>query len=583
MTQTSRSTNDAQSSPSQAHENYGHYPLHDQSRRPLRIIIVGAGPSGIATLIELKKLPHVTFQCFEKNSEVGGTWFETRYPGAACDIASHAYQYTFDYKTDWSRHFAPAEEIGEYFISVAKRHNLHPSITFNSRVVGAEWDDSKAIWRVQVSRGDSSPGVESVVEEHEANVFVNAGGILNDWAWPDIEGLETFKGRRIHTAAWDSSLDLQDKKIAVIGSGASSIQVVPTIQPVCKRLDVYVRSPTYILPTVGFGIESSTFNEPCEDSHPEEKAPANSQADTSADIQMFNNNPEYYKAFRKQIEQQMNENFVNSIKSSKESQEARKWAEKMMRGAISSPELQEKLIPRWELGCRRLTPSLPYLKAVQQPNVDIIREGIRRITETGVETEDGNVHEVDVLICATGFNTSFSSRFNIVGRNGHSLKEMWKARGPEAYLGMAISGLPNYFRPNCPIANGSLVPCIESSVKYITQAIQKIQTDQIRSLEVKQSLQNAFNDYVQQVHKDLVWTGSCNSWYKDRKTGRVIAVWPGSSIHFMEMIENPRWEDFNIEYRNSNPFTFMGNGISQREARGQDLTFYLDKLSVASQ
>ncbi|EMT71967.1 Putative sterigmatocystin biosynthesis monooxygenase stcW [Fusarium odoratissimum] len=280
----------------------------------------------------------------------------------------------------------------------------------------------------------------------------------------------------------------------------------------------------------------------------------------------------------------MNENFAASIKNSETQEKGRQWAEKMMSSAIASPELREKLIP-WELGCRRLTPSLPYLKAIQEPNVNVIRTGIRRITEKGIETDDGEVHEVDTLICATGFNTSFSSRFNIVGRNGVSLRTMWKTRGPEAYLGMAIAGLPNYFTllgPNCPIANGSLIPCIESralnSAKYIVQAITKIQTDQIRSLDVKQPIQDAFNDYVQEVHKDLVWTGSCQSWYKDRKSGRVVAVWPGSSIHFMEMIANPRWEDFEIKYINSNPFSFMGNGISQREAKGEDLTFYLDDV-----
>ncbi|KAF4999873.1 hypothetical protein FDECE_11372 [Fusarium decemcellulare] len=527
---------------------YGHHPLHDRSRRPLHVIVVGAGPSGIATLIELKKLPFITITCFEKNSDVGGTWLETRYPGAACDVASHAYQYTFDSKTDWSRHFAPAEEIGQYFISVAEKHDLYPTITFNSRVIGAEWDESKAIWRVQVTTGISTGNEESVIEEHQAHIFINAGGILNDWKWPDIEGRELFKGTRVHTAAWDPSLDLRGKTVAVIGSGASSIQVVPTVQPVCERLDVYVRSPTYILPTVGFGVESSTFNAPY----------------TAADIDLFNSNPQHYKDFRKKIEQQMNENFVNSIKNTEEHETGRQWAEKMMKGAIASPQLQEKLIPSWELGCRRLTPSLPYLKAVQEPNVDVIRTGIRKITETGIETDDGKLHKTDVLICATGFNTSFSSRFKIIGRGGLSLKEMWKARGPEAYLGTAIAGLPNYFTllgPNCPIANGSLVPCIEWSARYIAKAITKIQTDQIRSLDVKKSLQDAFNDYVQEVHKDLVWTGSCNSWYKDRQTGRVIAVWPGSSIHFMEMIENPRWEDFDIDYLH-------------RETTGQDLTFY---------
>ncbi|KAG4281911.1 hypothetical protein FPRO06_10815 [Fusarium proliferatum] len=545
-------------------QGYGQYPLHDRSQRPLKVIVVGAGPSGIAALIELKKLPHVEILCFEKNADVGGTWLETRYPGAACDVASHAYQYSFYYKTDWSRHFSPAEEIGEYFMSVAKKHDLYNRITFNSRVIGAGWDDDTGFWRVQVARDISSES-DAIVEDHHAHIFINAGGILNDWKWPDIEGLHSFKGKLIHTAAWDPEIDLKGASVGIIGSGASSIQVVPTLQPLCDKIDVYVRSPTYILPTVGFGIESSNFNAPY----------------TAADIERFNNDPEYYKAFRKQIEQQMNENFAASIKNSEAQEKGRQWAEKMMSSAIASPELREKLIPSWELGCRRLTPSLPYLKAIQEPNVNVIRTGIRRITEKGIETDDGEIHEVDTLICATGFNTSFSSRFNILGRNGVSLRTMWKARGPEAYLGMAIAGLPNYFTllgPNCPIANGSLIPCIESSAKYIVQAITKIQTDQIRSLDVKQPIQDAFNDYVQEVHKDLVWTGSCQSWYKDRKSGRVVAVWPGSSIHFMEMIASPRWEDFDIKYINSNPFSFMGNGISQREAKGEDLTYYLDDM-----
>ncbi|KAJ4177179.1 hypothetical protein NW755_013998 [Fusarium falciforme] len=546
--------------------SYGQYPLYDVSRRPLHIIIVGAGASGIATLIQLKEIPNVTYQCFEKNRDVGGTWFETRYPGAACDIASHAYQYTFDSKKDWSSHFSPAEEIGSYFKGVAERNNLYPLITFNSAVVGATWDEPSGKWRVRVS-GSSCPGTPTGEEEHNADVLINAGGILNDWKWPDIEGLDTFKGRLLHTAAWDPTIDLEGKLVAVIGSGASSIQVVPAIQPKVSKLDVYVRSPTYILPTVGFGIESSSFNEPY----------------SAADIERFTNNGEYYRSFRKAIEQQMNENFASNYKNSKAQKDGRMWAENKMREAIKSPELQEKLIPSWELGCRRITPGLPYLNAVQRPNIDVIRTGISRVTEHGIETLDGQVREVDVLICATGFNTSFSSRFEILGRDGVSLKDRWRAKGPEAYLSLAIAGLPNYFTilgPNCPVANGSLVPCIEWSAAYIIQAIQKMQRDQIRTLEVKQSVQDAFNAYIQEAHKDMVWQGSCQSWYKDRTTGKITAVWPGSSNHFMELIESPRYEDFEIQYINGNPFWFMGNGVSQRETNKQDLTFYLNTVKM---
>ncbi|KAK1765315.1 hypothetical protein QBC33DRAFT_455591 [Phialemonium atrogriseum] len=535
---------------------YGRYPCFDSSQRPLHVLVSGAGPSGIAMAIELKKLPNVTFHVFEKNRDVGGTWLENRYPGAACDIASHAYQYTFQSKTDWSTHFAPADEIGQYFTSVAKTYDIYPFISFNSRVVSAKWHEERAKWQLEVASvlDDSKP------ETFEGDVFINAGGVLNDWKWPDIEGLGNFQGNLIHTAAWDDKVDLTDKSVAIIGSGATSVQVVPSIQPAAKQLTVYVRSPTYILPTVGFGVESSTFNEHYSESQ----------------IQRFASDPAYYKEFRKGIEQQMNENFIASVKSSKEQAEGRKWAETMMRQAIGSPELQEKLIPSWELGCRRLTPGRPYLDAVQKANVDIIRTAIKRVTKIGIETIDGQVHEADIIVCATGFNTSFSSRYDITGRHGCSLRSLWQNRGPEAYLGLAIAGLPNYFTllgPNCPIANGSLIPCIEWSVQYIIQALLKIQTEQIKTLDVKKAMQIHFNEYAQNVHQDLVWTGQCNSWYKDKASGRVTAVWPGSSIHYMEMTRSPRWEDYDIEYVHPNPFMFMGNGISQREAKNEDLTF----------
>ncbi|OAL44655.1 FAD/NAD(P)-binding domain-containing protein [Pyrenochaeta sp. DS3sAY3a] len=537
------------------------YPLHpgnDRKQRPIHVVVAGAGPSGLALAIELQKIPTITFQLYEKNSEVGGTWLENRYPGAACDVAAHAYQYTFESKKDWTSHFAPAEEIGQYFIDVAKKYALYQHIQFDSKVTNAVWDENSAQWTLLVSSSANTNGVPV-----SADVFVNAGGILNDWSWPDIEGLKTFEGKTIHTASWDKNFDWSDKRIAVIGSGATSIQIVPQMQETAKSIEVYVRSPTYIIPRVGFGIESSTFNEPYQDN----------------EIKRFEDDPIHYKAFRKRIEQQMNENFLGSVKNSRAQKDGRLWAENLMTESIKSEELREKLIPKWELGCRRLTPGLPYLNAVQQANVRVERNAIARVTREGIETVDGVMHTLDAIVCATGFNTNFSARYDIIGRNQKNLRKLWKQTLPQGYMGLCVSGFPNYFTvlgPNFPIANGSLIPCIEYSAKYIIQALHKMQSEQIRILDVKQSIQDAFNEHAQQVHEDLVWTGSCQSWYKDRATGRVTAVWPGSSIHYMEMIETPRWEDYQITYCNSNPFRFMGNGVSQREANARDLAFYLD-------
>ncbi|KPI36866.1 putative sterigmatocystin biosynthesis monooxygenase stcW [Cyphellophora attinorum] len=489
------STTDKLAQETQSAGVYGRHPIHDGSQRPLHVLIAGAGPSGLSVAMELKGLPNITFQIFEKNADVGGTWFENRYPGAACDVASHAYQWSSHSNPNWSHHFAPAEEIGEYIKTVAIKESLYEYITLKSRVVDAQWMDQRSKWVIQIE-----DQVSQETSFQECDLFVNAGGILNNWRWPDIPGLRSYKGELLHSASWNPQVDMRGRSVGVIGSGASSIQIVPSIQKIAESLEVFVRSPTYILPTVGFGIESSIYNE----------------CYTKSQKEQFASDAAMYRAFRKRIEQQMNENFAGQRKDSAEQDAGRRWAENVMREALaSSPELQEKLIPKWELGCRRPTPGKPYLEAVQQKNVHVERVPIESICESGILTTDGKMHKLDVLVCATGFDTSFHGRYRIAGRGGRTLKELWSQSGPEAYFGLTVAGLPNYFTllgPNCPIANGSLFPCIEATAKYIRRAIQKMQQCQIRTLEVKSGVQRQLNDYMHRVHQDLVWTGNCKSW-----------------------------------------------------------------------
>lgn len=472
----------------------GHH-IHSIEPRPIHVLVAGAGLSGVALAIELQKLPNVTFQIFEKNADIGGTWYENRYAGAACDVASHAYQYTFRPNHRWTHHFAPAAEIREYIQMVCREYDVYRNTHLNTRVKSANWDDETGRWSLEVV--DDRTGSASIAL---GDMFVNAGGILNDWKWPDLKGLADFKGTLMHSASWDESVDFSGRAVGVVGSGATGIQIVSTIQKAVRSLDLYIRSPTYVLPTVGVGIEASAFNEPYD----------------AAEMDRFEKDPAYYAKFRKRIESQMNENFMTSRKSSVAQKTSREWAERKMREIIKSPALQEKLIPSWELGCRRVTPSLPFLKAVQEDNVQVIRSGMERITQDGVETVDGISHPCDVLICATGFDTSFIPRFNIIGRGQRSLGDVWKSNGtPEAYMGLAVAGFPNYFTflgPNCPIANGSLVPCIESIASYVAQVVQKMQRCQIKSLEIREDLQKKFNEYIQAAHQNLVWTGSCGSW-----------------------------------------------------------------------
>ncbi|KAI9040204.1 uncharacterized protein KD926_008528 [Aspergillus affinis] len=316
------------------------------------------------------------------------------------------------------------QEIGEYFKSVAADFDLYNRMQFNAQVTSAIWDKTQGTWSLDVF--DSTNGTHYTVK---GDIFVNAGGILNAWKWPEIPGLDTFQGPCLHTDSWDPSVDLEGKRIGVIGTGATGVQVVPQLQKVGRSVTLFMRTPSYILPNVGFGIEASTFNEECDE----------------ARKQSFRDDPVAYKQFRKTIEQQMNGNFSASVKGSAAQKAARNWAEKAMRGVIASKDLQDKLVPDRELGCRRITPGLPYLKAIQEQNVKIVRSPIKYISEKGIHTSDDNLHRLDVLVCATDFDTSFRPCYPIIGRNQVNLRDLWREQTPEAYMGLTVSSFPNYF------------------------------------------------------------------------------------------------------------------------------------------
>ncbi|KAF8645072.1 hypothetical protein AX16_008130 [Volvariella volvacea WC 439] len=525
-----------------------------QAERKLRVICIGAGASGLQFAYKLQRsFTNIDLTVYEKNKGVAGTWFENKYPGCACDIASHAYIYTFEPKPDWSSMYAGTNEIESYFNSFATKYNLRPYIKTQHQIIGAFWVEDKGIWRVDVRNLETGEDFTD-----ECHVLVNAGGVLNAWKWPQIPGLEDFKGVKMHTAKWDHNVDLRGKRVAVIGNGSSAIQVVPAIQPIVSKLTTFIRTPTWISPPLG--MEARTYTE-------EEK-------------QRFATDPAAFTEFRKNLEKGYHGFFPLLIRNSEVQASTKDVMTEQMKNRLDHDEaFEEQLIPKWSVGCRRLTPGPGYLEALRKENVEVVQGEIERITETGCLTgKDGYEHEFDVLICATGFDTSYRPRFPIIGRHGKNLQEEW-SQEPKTYMGLAAADFPNYFMligPNSPIGNGPVLIAVETLAEYVLKFVNRLQTENIHSFAPKAEAVEDFVEYKDRFMAKTVWADSCRSWYKGNTVdGKVIAVWPGSSLHYIEALSDVRYDHWDIRYT-GNRFAFMGNGFSQTETDPTaDTAFYV--------
>ncbi|RKL12923.1 putative sterigmatocystin biosynthesis monooxygenase stcW [Fusarium oxysporum] len=534
--------------------------------RKLRVVCIGAGFSGIYMAIRLgaqSALENLEFQCYEKNPSVGGTWFENRYPGCACDVPSHVYCYTFEPNPRWSQYFSSSREIGKYLEDVHENYGCSRFIKLNHRVERAVWNENTSKWELTVI-DDAGKQLHD-----QCDVLLNGAGILNNWKWPSIKGLHSFQGPVVHSAAWPEKLDLAGQRVAVIGSGSSAIQIIPSIQPVARRVDAYLRSPTWIQPKELDPLVAERLSQGLGFEY------------TETEIRSFQNK-ETLRNYRKRLESTFNGLYNVLLKSSPQQKEARILFEADMRKKLEKkPELAEELIPDWEVGCRRLTPGLGYLEALCEDNVDVVTNTeIMEITKTGIRDINGVHREVDVLVCATGFDVSFKPRFSLVGRQGRdlSLDTSWGSN-PQAYLTLAISGYPNYFvfnGPNACVGNGSLIPVIESVGEYIIKALSKMQVHGVKTMEVQSEAVTDLTEHIDTYMPRTVWSGNCRSWYKQGTVdGRVTAIWPGSSLHFLDILKEPRWEDYSWTYDRGNRFAFLGNGKSRVEDGG-DMAYYLE-------
>ncbi|GAD94127.1 hypothetical protein PVAR5_2748 [Paecilomyces variotii No. 5] len=541
-------------------------PVLDQpvyTPRKIRVVCVGAGFGGLILAhkykYELKMDDYIDFTIYEKNKDVGGTWFENRYPGVACDVPAHIYTFPFEPNPDYSSFYVGGQEIWEYIRRTTTKYHLDENVQFNSRVVSTIWDDQSGSWKIKVQRQDGT------IIEDTADVLINASGILNKWRWPDIKGLHSFQGKIVHSASWDPSLDWTGKRVAIIGNGSSAIQILPKMQPDAGSIVTYIRTPTWI--SANYASQFAAKD-------------GKNFSYTEEQKKRLRENPEELFKLRHDIENSFNEFFYALLQDSPQQAASLDIYQRKMKERIGdNPELHEKLIPKWKVGCRRLTPGDGYLEALREPNVTVDTSGMQEITPTGIISKSRE-DDFDIIVCATGFDVSFSPFWEVIGKDGVSLAELWK-EDPEAYFGICAPNMPNYFiinGPNSPVGHGSLISAMDWDAAWILKWCRKIATENIKSIQVRQDATEEYNIYSQEFMKRTVWTSGCRSWYKQNKIdGKVTAMYAGSLLHYKEMLESFRAEDFLFEYRNKNRFQFMGNGLTTRETVGGDLAYYMQK------
>ncbi|PGH26724.1 hypothetical protein AJ80_01670 [Polytolypa hystricis UAMH7299] len=537
------------------------------ARRKLKIICVGAGYSGLTLAHkikhELQLSDVIDLVIYEKNPDIGGTWFENRYPGVACDIPAHSYTFLFEPNPDWSHFYAPGPEIQEYMKKTVKKWNLDERVQFNSKVTEAIWDEDSGRWKLKIDQNGT-------VTEDEAEIFVNGTGFLNKWKWPGIQGLSDFKGKLVHTASWDDEYDWANKRVAVIGNGSSGIQCVPAMQPKVSKLVNYVRNPTWI--SINF----------CADKAKDGR----NFAYTEEEKKLFREDPKVLFALRRELEASVNGFFYGMYRGHPAqvglAAVCKEHMEERMKD-LPDDSISKAILPDFQPGCRRLSPGDGYLEAFKNPNTRMCWEPIETITTTGIKTAEGE-EEFDMIVAATGFDTSFIPPWKFVGRDGAMLDERWK-ENPEAFFAVQVDGMPNYFMfngPNCAISHGSVLTQISWTCDYILKWAKKIATEDIKSIDVKKDAVDDYNAYAQEFLKRMVWADDCRSWYKNGKSsGQVTGVYPGSILHFKDSLENMGAEHFNFGYNSKNRFRFLGNGESLCENHGEgDLAYYMDDMKI---
>ncbi len=466
-----------------------------------RVVIIGAGFAGLGMAVRLRQAGETDFVVFDKESGVGGTWWVNRYPGCACDVESHLYSFSFAPNPGWRRMFAPGAEIQTYLQRCAERFGVTPHLRLGTGIRRMDWDDNAGLWHLLDEHG----------ARYTANVVVAGMGALSVPHYPEIPGLERFQGRLFHSQQWDHSQPLDDERVAVIGTGASAIQFVPEIQPRVRHLDLYQRTPAWVLPRPDRPVSPRERN-------------------------WFQRLPALQRAWRWGLYWMLEARVLAFAKFPGLMRLLQRSAERHLRRQVADPRLRRALTPDYLFGCKRILLSDTFYPAVTAPNVDLVTTGIREVGEHGIVSRDGRERPADTIILGTGFRAADPiPKGMIFGRRGVDLGVLWKD-GPQAYKGTTVSGFPNLFMllgPNTGLGHSSVVLMIESQIAYVVDALRRMGRAGLRAVDVKPEAQQAWNARLQRRLQGTVWNaGGCRSWYLHPVSGRNVTLWPGFTWQF---------------------------------------------------
>ena len=475
-----------------------------------RIAIAGAGMSGIGFGGMLRAAGHENFTIYEKAGEVGGTWRENRYPGLSCDVPARYYSYSWAPNPDWTHAFSPGPEIHDYFIGCSHRFGLRDRIRFGTEITEARWEDGR--WLLSTAAGATA----------EADVFITATGFLHHPRIPEIEGIDEFEGRIFHSARWDDGALVDGVRVGVVGNGSTGVQIVTALAGRARSLTMFQRSAQWMFPMPNHEYSGLSRR-------------------------LFGRSPRLNR-----LSYRLNQRFLEATfgRATVEPGLQRRWISAVCRAnlrRIKDPELRRKLTPDHEPMCRRLIMSSGFYPAIQRPGVELVTDPIERIEAEGVRTADGRLHQLDVIVLATGFDFHAHMRpMSMVGEGGLTLDEAWAA-GPRAYRTIAMPGFPNYFMllgPHSPVGNHSLVAVLETQGAYILDWIGRLRRGEITRTAPTVEATDRFNQDMRDAMPDTIWTSGCTSWYLG-PDGRP-ELWPWTPERFRQMLEKPDETEYEV-------------------------------------
>ncbi len=480
----------------------------------MRFAIIGAGMAGILATIKLQEAGYAAadITVYEKADRVGGTWRENTYPGIACDVPSHAYSYSFELNPDWSQRFSPGDEIQRYFEGVAERRGVVDRVRFGEEVTSCVYRDGR--WHLETSKGTTDV----------ADVVIAATGVLHHPNIPHFEGIETFAGSTFHSARWDHAVPLDGRRVGVVGTGSTAVQITSALVERVAHFDLFQRTPQWVLQ-----VDNPAFT-------PEERA-------------AFRADPRRVQELHEYLSRAFRDAFSAAVidADSPKMREIEDLCRKNLEDHVTDPVLREQLRPNYRAACKRLVASPDFYEKLQHPNASLVTAGIERIEPAGVRTVDGVLHELDVLVLATGFKVDrFVRPTMVTGLDGVNLDDTWRD-GPIAYLSVAVPGFPNFFMlngPNGPVGNFSLIEVAEMQTGYILQLVEQVRAGRCKAVSPSWEATRDLEAERREAAIGTVWTTGCNSWYLDRDG--IPATWTFSFDRFRSEMAAPKLEAYDL-------------------------------------